>query len=171
MKRTFYSIIFMTLASVSYASEDAAAFFRNDKAMWTAVAPVQNNNSVAAMVAHSTERKMGRQWVNTALALAKLESGYRCGAVGPRTRHGRAQGVFQVLPGSARALGYNSSRLHECQYGIDVGIAHMQSCISAGVQTHSQMALCHVAGVGGWNKRLNRSAERYKRKYVRLAAR
>lgn len=127
--------------------------------------------AVADMVAAETARQIGAQWIPTALKLAKIESSFNCGAVGPRTRHGNARGVLQVLPGSARALGYDPRRLNECQYGISAGVAHMASCLQSGVRTHAQMAACHVAGTYGWRARLNPRAERYRREYVRLAMR
>lgn len=127
--------------------------------------------AVADMVAAETARRLGAQWVPTALRLAKIESNFNCGAVGPRTRHGNARGVLQVMPGSARALGYDPRRLNECQYGIAAGIAHMNACINSGVRTHAQMASCHVSGVHGWKVRLNKRAERYRRSYIRLAMR
>jgi hypothetical protein len=126
---------------------------------------------VADMVAAETARRLGAQWVPTALKLAKIESSFNCGAVGPRTRHGHARGVLQVMPGSARALGYDPRRLNECQYGIAAGVAHMASCIQSGVRTHAQMASCHVAGTYGWKARLNPRAESYRRSYIRLAMR
>jgi soluble lytic murein transglycosylase-like protein len=130
-----------------------------------------DRQAVANKVVAQAEIALGKQWVPTALKLARLESGFNCRAIGPRTRHGNARGVFQVMPGSARALGFDPRRLHECDYGIAAGIAHMKSCLHAGVRTHAQMAKCHVAGVRGWNTRLNRKAERYKARYVRMAMR
>lgn len=127
--------------------------------------------SVQQMIAVETTRQIGSQWVQTALRIAKLESGFRCNAVGPRTRQGRAKGVFQVMPQTARGMGYNPARLHECGYGIAAGIAHMRLCIASGVRTQAQMASCHVSGFHGWKVRLNARAERYKAKYVRNAAR
>ena len=127
--------------------------------------------SVQQMIATETTRQIGTQWTPTALRIAKLESGFRCNATGPRTRHGRAKGVFQVMPGTARAMGYNPARLHECGYGIAAGVAHMRLCIASGVRTGAQMASCHVAGTHGWKVRLNARAEQYKQKYVRNAAR
>ena len=135
----------------------------------TSVAVPAHRQAVADMVAAETTRRMGPEWVPTALKLAKLESGFNCGAVGPSTRHGRARGVMQVMPGSARALGYDPGRLNECAYGISAGIAHMEMCRAAGAATHAQMASCHVSGVGGFNRKLNRRAEMYRQKYVRLA--
>jgi soluble lytic murein transglycosylase-like protein len=130
-----------------------------------------HRQEVANKVAAHARATLGEQWVPTALKLAKIESGFNCRATGPRTRHGNAKGVLQVMPGSARALGYDHRRLHECDYGIAAGIAHMNACLKSGVRTHAQMAKCHVAGVKGWNTRLSRSAERYKAHYVRLAMR
>jgi hypothetical protein len=188
MKHTIVlsTLFLFFMGGVSQSNEDAASFFHKDRNYWSQgkKAPNEeaygwesppsvpaNRTAVSKMVASSAESRLGGQWVNTALKLAKLESGFNCAAVGPKTRHGRARGVLQVIPASAKALGYNPSRLNECKHGIDAGIAHMQSCLDAGVRTHEQMARCHVAGVGGWNKRLSRSAERYKRAYVRMASR
>jgi hypothetical protein len=127
--------------------------------------------SVQQMIATETTKQIGAQWTPTALRIAKLESGYRCNATGPKTRHGRARGVFQVMPATARGMGYNPARLHECRYGIAAGIAHFKMCIASGVRTQAQMASCHVSGFHGWKVRLNARAERYKQKYVRNAAR
>ena len=127
--------------------------------------------SVQQMIATETTRQIGAQWAPTALRIAKLESGYRCNATGPKTRHGRAKGVFQVMPATARGMGYNPARLHECGYGIAAGVSHMRLCIAAGVRTQAQMASCHVAGTHGWKVRLKPRAERYKQKYVQRSAR
>ena len=59
----------------------------------------------------------------------------------------------------------------ECEYGIAAGIMHMQRCVAAGVRTHAQMSACHVAGWGGWQRRLASRAERYKQQYIRMAMR
>jgi hypothetical protein len=127
--------------------------------------------SVQQMIATETTRQIGAQWTPTALRIAKLESGYRCNAVGPKTRHGRARGVFQVMPATARGMGYDPRRLNECQHGIAAGVTHMRLCIASGVRTQAQMASCHVSGFHGWKVRLKPRAERYKQKYVRNAAR
>jgi len=170
----------------AFADMGAAEFFSRDKTSnWTG--PLVNEvrspygtlpkhmpakkEAVAKIVAREAQARLGSQWVSTALKLAQIESSYNCGAVGPRTRHGHARGVLQVLPSSARALGFDGSRLNECDYVVRVGIAHMASCIRSGVRTHAQMAACHVAGVGGWNKRLARRPETYKQQYIRLAMR
>jgi soluble lytic murein transglycosylase-like protein len=127
--------------------------------------------SVQQMIVTETTRQIGAQWTPTALRIAKLESGFRCNATGPKTRQGRARGVFQVMPATARSMGYNPAQLHECGYGIAAGVTHMRLCIASGVRTPTQMASCHVAGTHGWKVRLKPRAERYKQKYVRNAAR
>jgi hypothetical protein len=108
--------------------------------------------TVQRMVETRAEQVLGRQWVGTAVLLARKESGFRCNAVGPRTRHGRALGVFQVMPGSAKALGYQYKKLVDCRYGIDAGLAHMKLCLAHGVRTERQMMSCHLRGVAGWRK-------------------
>ena len=140
--------ILLAATSASYASENSAK-----------------------MLADRTRDRLGEKWVQTALVIGKMESGYRCDAVGPHTKHGRAQGIMQVLPGSARALGVSPAILRTCEGGIEAGLRHMQLCINSGVTTHDQMTACHVAGAQGWKTRLRGRQEAYKRKYVRIAAR
>ena len=172
----------ITLLSLSpvLANEDSAAhFFTMDKEYWSkglkppegsgSVHIPSNKRGVADRVESIARDELGSKWVNSALKLAKIESSYVCHATGPKTSHGRAQGVLQVMPGSARALGYDPSRLRECDYGIRAGVAHMRRCIESGVTTEREMAACHVAGWRGWNVQLARRAERYKRHYIRLA--
>lgn len=166
------------------ADESAADFFRKDRDYWSKGlrAPETPNwagglyfmpndpskAKVAEMVAAEAKARLGSQHVESALRLTKLESGYRCHVLGPKTRHGRAVGPLQVLPSSARALGV--SDLHnDCKAQITAGILHMEKCLSVGAKTYNQLAACHVAGWGGWNKRLNRKAEAYRAKYVRMA--
>jgi hypothetical protein len=130
----------------------------------------QDKSKVAAMVAKEAKSVLGEQHVQDALRLTRLESGYRCHVLGPKTRHGRAVGPLQVLPSSAAAFGINSHDLHkDCKAQITAGILHMEKCISVGAKSYNQLAACHVAGWGGWNKKLNRRAQAYRAKYVRMA--
>ena len=108
---------------------------------------------------------------NVALRIAKVESGFRADAVGPRTRHGRAQGLLQLLPSSAEALEPGSSRrLLDPEVNARVGVRHMVRCREAGAASASAMAACHVAGWGGWNRKLSRHASRYRARYVQMVA-
>ena len=117
-------------------------------------------HEVVTEIKSQVREKIGRKWENVALRIAYVESGYNPRAIGPNTKYGRARGVMQVMPGSARALGYDPRRLNEMKYGIAAGVAHMKACLQSGVQTERQMAACHVSGVAGW-KRNARSNSRY----------
>jgi len=178
---------------VSKADESAAEFFAKDKTYWSkglkAPDKLEYNGSnvvadvikagdyqkqkVVQMVTEKVRAALGSEWVPTALRIAKVESGFNCNAVGPRTRVGRGRGVYQLMPGSSAALGYSYGRLNECSYGIDAGVAHMQKCLESagGHMNPNQMAACHVSGWGGWNRRLKRRDEKYRKKYIHMASR
>ena len=173
---------------VAAQENDAADFFRKDKNYWSrglkAPAVIAYNEDirhvrsiskrkqiVRRMVAHQARKKLGKRWVKSAVKIAYVESRFNPKAVGPRTRHGRARGVMQVMPKSARAMGFNPRRLNEAEYGIAAGIAHMRLCIQSGVRTDAEMSACHVAGTRGWAIRLRKRAQRYKRIYVAMVRR
>jgi len=173
---------------VAAQENDAADFFRKDKNYWSrglkAPAVIAYNEDirhvrsiskrkqiVRRMVAHQARKKLGKRWVKSAVKIAYVESQFNPKAVGPRTRHGRARGVMQVMPKSARAMGFNPRRLNEAEYGIAAGIAHMRLCIQSGVRTDAEMSACHVAGTRGWAIRLRKRAQRYKRIYVAMVRR
>lgn len=124
-----------------------------------------------AAVAAAIQAEAVRQGVpaGVALRLAHVESRFNCGAVGPRTAHGRARGVLQVLPSSAERLEPGSSgRLTECSTGIRVGVAHMRDCMAEGARTEDEIARCHVGGAKALRVRLRAKAEAYARRYVGL---
>jgi len=189
MKVTLALAASIAIATPAIAQEESAAdFFRKDKLYWSkglkapAIFSYGDNISrirsvskrkrlVRRMVARQARAKLGRRWVRSAVKIAYVESRFNPRAVGPRTRHGRARGVMQVMPRSARALGFNPRRLNEAAYGIAAGIAHMRMCIRSGVRTEAEMSACHVAGPRGWAIRLRRKAQRYKRIYVAMVRR
>ena len=170
-------------AANSYGEEgmSAAAFFRADQRLMRGQTfsakptrqrryrkPSRNKARIKSMIAREVTRKIGRRWVPEALRLAYVESRYNCKAIGPRTHYGRGHGIFQVLPRSARGLGYSSRGLRTCRHGIRVGVAHMAMCIRKGARSNRQMRRCHLGGPGAIFKRQRRSAERYHRKYQRM---
>jgi soluble lytic murein transglycosylase-like protein len=55
-------------------------------------------------------------------ALARVESGHRKGAVSPKG----ARGEFQVLPSTARELGYTPEELHEPEKGAEAGAKYLR---------------------------------------------
>ena len=160
------------------AEESAADFFRKDLGVRGIETPLDvgikttaSQKVVADKVAEATRRKLGEKYVDPMLRLTKLESAFRCHVRGPRTRHGQAVGPLQVMPGSAVALGISVKDLNSsCDAQIEAGIRHAEKCISVGATSYSQLAACHVAGWGGWNKRLRGKHEAYKQKYIRMAA-
>jgi soluble lytic murein transglycosylase-like protein len=178
-------------APAAHASDmTSAEFFARDRANdWRTPSPSLTPHSpslalpsalpakkqaVAAAVARQASKKLGSQWAQTAVRLAKIESSFNCNAAGPRVRsHGgdRALGPMQVMPRTARSMGFEPSRLRECEYGIAAGVEHMRRCIETGVRTHVQMSSCYVSGLAGWKKRLHPGAERYRAEYIRLASR
>jgi hypothetical protein len=169
----------VTASTGGWEDETAADFFRKYGSIGTypvgtldgAKAAFGDQNSVAKMVAEKTRAKLGPEWVESALKIAKLESSFRCNALGPRTRHGRAAGIFQVMPGSAKALGYDYNLLtKDCAYSIEAGLAHMKKCLDAGATSFRAMSACHVAGWGNWNRKLARKSEKYRAEYIKMAS-
>jgi hypothetical protein len=169
------------------ADESAAEYFAKDRMYWSkglkapetsgwfgGFSGTLNKKSskmdVAKAVADEARSRLGSDHVNDALRLTRLESGYQCHVLGPKTRHGRAVGPLQVLPSSAVDLGITASDLSaDCMAQIRAGVLHMQKCIDSGANTYEKIAACHVAGWKGWNVKLARRAEAYKKKYVRMA--
>jgi hypothetical protein len=138
------------------------------KAKKSVVTP--DKEAVADLVRRRAAEKLGERWADVAVRIAYVESNFRHDLYGPSTKHGRARGILQVMPGTARAMGFNPSRLTELEYGLAAGLEHMSRCIDAGVRTDAEMSRCHVAGFYGWRARLNGGAERYKHSYAEKVA-
>jgi hypothetical protein len=188
MKKTALALVALSMATSAAAMEDmtAAEFFARDKAnKWTGDLVYPSNpygklvklskmtpekQEVVAAIQRHVTAQLGSKWVDTALRIAKLESGFSCRAKGPRTRHGNAKGVFQLIDSSARTLGFSPAQMYDCEQNILAGVAHMKACIEqGGVREPREMAACHVAGWANWNVKLARRPERYKQRYVSLA--
>jgi hypothetical protein len=133
------------------------------------VAASQKKRVVIDQITTVVKKELGEQWVESALKIAKVESGYRCNATGPKTRHGHAKGVFQLIDSSARTLGFDPRKMYDCNENIAAGVAHMKVCIKYGVKDPRGMAACHVAGWNHWNVKLARQHERYKQRYIHMA--
>jgi len=125
--------------------------------------PAEANQKIIDEIRSQTTAAIGKRWADVAVRIAYVESRYNPRAIGPRTKHGRAAGVMQVMPGTARALGFNPKRLTEPSYGIAAGVAHMRLCVRSGVVTDAQMAVCHLSGAGGWRRK-----SKMKTKYANL---
>lgn len=98
------------------------------------------SGGVSAMISEHVSARIGSEWVPTALQIARIESGGRCGA---RNRSG-ATGVFQVI--NPERFGVSRSAALTCSGGIQAGVSHMAACIAKGAHTHAQMLRCHNSG-------------------------
>jgi hypothetical protein len=98
------------------------------------------SGGVSAMISEHVSARIGSEWVPTALQIARIESGGRCGAV----NSSGATGVMQVV--HPERFGVSRSYARTCIGGIEAGVAHMAMCIQKGARTHAQMLICHNAG-------------------------
>jgi soluble lytic murein transglycosylase-like protein len=105
-----------------------------------------DREQVKALIAQEASRQSVPRAL--ALAVAKVESGYSCHAIGPKTRHGRAVGPLQILPKSAARLGYPTSDLNNCNSGLAAGMAHLAECYKLANGDTVRTAACHVGGPG-----------------------
>ena len=176
--------LIVTAALARSDFDDRTAFFAdlaNQRSQsWFAPSPsaaqlrpqaMQKRSYVVEYLSRETAATLGREWVPTALRIARVESGYRCDAKGPRLREGdHALGIGQVRLMSARALGYkgDAKGLLDCKTGVKYMLAHMSRCRAEGATTEQLMARCHVAGWHNFSRRMNRNAEAYARRYQTL---
>ena len=103
-----------------------------------------SQSAVKEMVREAAARKLGEEYVPIALNIAKAESRFHCGLIGPRTKYGRARGALQVLPSTYKSLGYSS--LHGCGQEIEAGVDYMKVCIGDGFSSAANLAMCYVQG-------------------------
>jgi soluble lytic murein transglycosylase-like protein len=152
----------LVFALPAQASETAAEFFAKDRGLAHAKTEAEAKTGPASqskakeVIAREVEKTLGAQWVSVAFDQARRESNFRPNAIGVKLgkRHGhqRAVGIFQVLPSTARGLGFDPRRLTDLDYGVKVGVAYMGECIKAGVKTSSQMNSCFLYGYHGWGR-------------------
>lgn len=98
------------------------------------------DGSVYSQIRSYVSAHLGPQWVATAVNIARIESGGRCGAV---NRSG-ATGVFQVM--HPERFGISRASARTCSGGIAAGVAHMKMCLAKGASNSFQMYRCHNAG-------------------------
>jgi hypothetical protein len=173
-------MLVMSMATFAFEGDDnPSTYFRRDKAGWGKNADIdlgwtdtmsKNRKTVADDIARKAQDRLGSEWVQPALKVAKIESGYTCHVKGPKTKHGRAVGPLQVLKGSADGLGISVYELNSsCSAQIEAGIRHMEACLQSGVKTEKDFYSCHVSGIGGWQKKLKRKSARYREQYIQMA--
>mgnify|MGYP000426223239 CR=1 FL=1 len=116
-------------------------------------APVANEG-VSSMIASRVSAVIGSEWVSTALRIARIESGGRCGVVNGIG----ATGVFQVM--HPERFGISRASARTCSGGIAAGVAHMRACIAKGAHTSAQMMVCHNTG-SPFSRRVERAYRRF----------
>ena len=75
--------------------------------------------------------------------IAHVESGMKCSVVGS---HGEV-GPLQILPATARALGYSNIRRASCRTKTDAGMKHLAMCYRGAHGNWRRAAACHNAGL------------------------
>lgn len=101
-----------------------------------------------------------------ALKVCKIESNCNLYATGPRTKHGRHYGAFQIRPSSAARFGYAGGSLQGLP-GLQYGMAHLADCYRRAGGIDHLAARCHVAGPASITRRIGPWAERYAQRYTR----
>jgi len=102
--------------------------------------------------------------VNFALRITKVESGFQCHVVGPKTKHGRAQGVMQILPSTAERMGHRGGDLANCDDGLKYGMAYLSLCYQLAGKDERNASSCYVGG----EKMVDGPKGKYAKKYVNL---
>lgn len=97
-----------------------------------------------------------------ALDVAKHESGIRCGLVGS---HGEV-GPLQILPSTARGMGYRDIRHKGCAAQTDAGMAHLARCYRGMGGNRWAAAACHNQGFSAITGKITARAKRYANKVM-----
>lgn len=116
-----------------------------------------------ADVQRMVQQSAARHGVPSGLALriSKVESGHRCNAVG---RNGE-RGPLQVLPSTARHMGYRNIARASCASQIDAGMAYLRYCYREAGGNQRRAAACYNGGPGMLRgKRVPARVQQYVRK-------
>lgn len=101
--------------------------------------------------------------VEFALRVAKVESGVQCGRVGSSGE----RGPLQVLPSTARSLGYKNIRAASCATQTDAGMKHLAICWRK-TKNKWRAAACHNQGISvAYGHRVSKRAAKYANKVAR----
>lgn len=115
----------------------------------------------AETIVRASARKFGVP-VELAIAVAKHESGILCGVVGS---HGEV-GPLQILPSTARGMGYRDIRHKGCAAQTDAGMAHLARCYRGMGGNRWAAAACHNQGFSAITGRIREQAKRYANKVM-----
>lgn len=165
---------FVASAVMTKATEEmsAAEFFARDKAKDFKSASIygtlnySNTSMAKSDVIHKVASRATAEGVpvNFALRITKVESGFQCHVVGPKTKHGRAQGVMQILPSTAAKMGHQGGDLANCEDGLNYGMAYLSLCYQLAGKDEAKASACYV---GGENMATGPKGK-YAKKYVKM---
>ena len=116
--------------------------------------------NVKSLVAASA-RKHGVP-VEFALNVARHESGLKCGVVGSSGE----VGPLQILPSTARGMGYRDIRHKGCAAQTDAGMAHLARCFRGMGGNRWAAAACHNQGFSAITGKITARAKRYANKVM-----
>lgn len=101
--------------------------------------------------------------VELAIAISEMESNHRCSAVG---RMGE-RGPLQILPSTARSIGFHNVEAAGCAYQIRAGVRHLAICFNRSGRNPWLAAACHNQGFSVLEKaKVSRKAKRYADKVI-----
>ena len=112
--------------------------------------------SDATRLVEASARKHGLP-VEFALQVAKKETGVQCGKVGSSGE----RGPLQILPSTARQLGYKNIRKASCAEQTDAGMAHLAECYRGVGGNRWYAAACHNQGFSAISGKVRKRAKRY----------
>lgn len=91
------------------------------------------------------------------LAVAKHESRISCGVIGS---HGE-RGPLQILPATARGMGFGDIRRASCDIQTKAGVAHLKACYEGSGGNRWRAAACHNQGTAALGGKITRRAKLY----------
>lgn len=95
--------------------------------------------------------------VEFALQVAQKETGVRCGEIGASGE----RGPLQILPSTARHMGYKNIRKASCAEQTDAGMAHLAECYRGMGGNRWYAAACHNQGFSAISGKVKKRAKRY----------
>lgn len=95
--------------------------------------------------------------VEFALQVANKETGVQCGKVGSSGE----RGPLQILPSTARQLGYKNIRKASCAEQTDAGMQHLAKCYRGMGGNRWFTAACHNQGFSAISGKVKKRAKRY----------
>jgi soluble lytic murein transglycosylase-like protein len=110
----------------------------------------------ATRLVETSARKQGVP-VELALQVAEKETGVQCGKVGSSGE----RGPLQILPSTARQLGYKNIRKASCSEQTDAGMKHLAKCYRGMGGNRWFTAACHNQGFSAISGRVKKQAKRY----------